>query len=275
MRRDSLSLPFFSFWPLPQTRSLQTLTGCFRTRSPPLRQIPTPSRSCVVYSSSRASSLLLLHYSAHWKRKKTKLKGPTRIRELYLQHIRQMLQLCLQLKKYNYPSCAANGILEMWDYRDYKSMESFIRLLDTRSVCYLSLSRTGFFNSFFFFFLSSSLSSSDSCSDSEPSSLSSLSDPDPLSSLPLPLSEPLAESNSEEENGRGQRVSYYLTQNTGKWRSPWHVIVYTAYPVTNTYCRRALCKSKVIFTLTVRGKSSSLINKIKFTGIQMSQLNLK
>lgn len=68
---------------------------------------------------------------------------------------------------------------------------------------YLSLSCTGFFRSFFFFFFCSSSSSSSSSSDSEASLLSSLSDPDPLSSLPLLLSEPLAESDSVEGEVRG------------------------------------------------------------------------
>jgi len=67
---------------------------------------------------------------------------------------------------------------------------------------YLALSCTGFLNSlFFFFFFSlsfSSSSSSSSSSDSEPSPLSSLSEAVPLTSLPLPLSETLAESDSAE-----------------------------------------------------------------------------
>lgn len=84
------------------------------------------------------------------------------------------------------------------------------------SVCYLSLSGTGFFNSFFFFFLSfSSSSSSSTSSDSEPSALSSLADPEPLSSLPLPLSEPLAESDSggEEVGVTGREGQLFYTDN--------------------------------------------------------------
>lgn len=67
---DTLSIPSFSFWLLPQTLSLQTLTGCFQTRSHLPRRIQTLSRSSVVYSSSQASSHLL-RCSARWKRKQS------------------------------------------------------------------------------------------------------------------------------------------------------------------------------------------------------------
>lgn len=105
-------------------------------------------------------------------------------------------------------------------------------------MCYLSLSCTGFFNSFFFFFLSFlSSSSSSSSSVSEPSSLSSLSDPDPLSSLPLRLSEPLTESDSEQEKGQGQRVSrsVHLHRKQGRESLPGK---YTPYPATSDKMHR-------------------------------------
>lgn len=111
----------------------------------------------------------------------------------------------------------------------FKKKDVFVFPSAEKDICYLSLSCTGFFTSFFFFFfLSFSSSSSSSSSDSEPSSLSSLSDPDPLSSLPLPLSELLAESDSEGERGRrgwaAQLIIHRKQQHEGLLcNQPWKV----------------------------------------------------
>lgn len=99
------------------------------------------------------------------------------------------------------------------DYKNPLENNKFIN--PSKCVSHLSLSCTAFFNSLFFVFFSSS--SPSSSSDTETSPLSSLSEAEPLPSLPLPLSEPLAESDSGKEKKIWSEGKYFIKTVLQVW----------------------------------------------------------